>query len=220
MVVGVIVVATAFWLGMFGVRYELILLAELAVIVGGIAPDIDSDTSVPFHFTLSAVSLFSGFVAAMHAWRTVPGDWWRLAGYAVLGAAFVWVVVGGLFKKFTHHRGMVHSIPAAVLAGLILYTAMASLHFSGFEPFLISVAMTLGYLLHLLLDEIYAGVNFNGHLFVPNKAFGSALKFWSGKHALDFGVYAVIFALAYLRRDEFTALVGELAQSVRSGFIS
>src|SRR5437868_5398977 len=77
-------------------------------------------------------------------------------------ALFVWGIVGTIFKRVTHHRGMAHSIPAAVLAGLATFFAASHFYFSDQDAFLLGVAVLAGYVVHLILDEIYAGVNFHG----------------------------------------------------------
>ena len=92
---------------------------------------------------------------------------------------------------------MAHSIPAAFLSGLFVFSLAVRMSFDEWHAFLLGIAMVAGYLLHLLLDEVYAAVNFHGTPFVPNAAFGSALKLFSGSRSINIFVYgAIAFFLA------------------------
>ena len=81
------------------------------------------------------------------------------------------------FNKVTSHRGMFHSIPAALIFGfgfsLLFYyifnfDAMFSWYFGMFVFF--------GYLVHLILDEIYSVDLSNRRI---KRSFGTALKLYS-----------------------------------------
>jgi len=149
--------------GALGLVSGPILLIPIFLVasLGAMAPDIDSDSGVPFHVTFGALSLVSaGFVfssLSRHGYgmfEAVP--------YALGMAVFVWVIVGTLFKKWTKHRGMAHSLPAAVLAGLLVFFVAGRLSFSDADAFLLGVSAIFGYLVHLVLDELYAAVDFEG----------------------------------------------------------
>ncbi len=177
--------------------WSLYFLIALAAIVGAIMPDIDSDTGVPFHITFGSLAVVAGGLAFLYALKNTPGDYKFLIGAPLFAIFFIWVVIGAIFKKLTHHRGMAHSIPAAVLAGLIVFLFAGRSGFEAWSAFLLGVSLTLGYILHLILDEVCSVVNFHGTLFVPNKALGSALKFTSKNHLITVLVYAAIaFLLA------------------------
>ncbi len=55
----------------------------------------------------------------------------------------------------------------------------------------------LGFLSHLVLDEIYS-VDMNGMALRFNKAAGSALKFFSKSWAASLGTWSLLGALTYL----------------------
>jgi len=96
----------------------------------------------------------------------------------ILAAATIYAVVrfglAYLIENFSTHRGMLHSVPAAVIAGQVTFLAFVSA-----EPlhrYFIAGAVVLGFLSHPLLDEIWA---VRQGLFGPKvkKSFGTALKF-------------------------------------------
>lgn len=167
----------------------------VAAVIGGIMPDMDSDSGIPFHVTFGVLSCIAGSLALLHVIRTASPDYQLLIGWPVGAMFLVWVVGGTTFKRLTHHRGMVHSIPAAVLAGLVTFIITQKYGFIEGDAFLLAVALTIGFLGHLVLDEIWAAVNFHGVPFIPNKAFGSALKLTSHNKMVNMLVYGLIFFL-------------------------
>lgn len=170
------------------------LLALLAV-VGAILPDMDSDSSVPFHVTFGSLAITAGSLGFWYALRHFPGDYRWIAGLPIGAIFFVWVVLGTFFKKLTHHRGIVHSIPAMLLAGMAIFSLAGATGYDSWEAFLLGLAMALGFTLHLVLDELYAAVNFHGTPFVPNKELGSALKLKSSDMGANVAVYIPLFFL-------------------------
>jgi membrane-bound metal-dependent hydrolase YbcI (DUF457 family) len=119
---------------------------------------------------------------------------------------FVYVIIGALFKRFTRHRGMAHSLPAALLGALITFFLATHYSFSDMDSFILAVAMFFGYTGHLILDELYAAVNFHGTPFVPNKALGSALKIVSGSKVINLAVYGSILFLVAGNTGRFVNL--------------
>ena len=117
--------------------------------------------------------------------------------YAILCGLFIYFIVGGVFKKITNHRGIFHSIPAAILSGLIALS-LFNLFIVDLElKIILSLAIGIGYLCHLVLDEMNSIVNLEGTPFVPNKALGSALKLYSKNWIPTIVVYILIAFLVY-----------------------
>ena len=114
---------------------------------------------------------------------------------AIVGA-FVFLAVkfgvGRLVKRFTVHRGLIHSIPFAVLCGEIAFLLVP-----GTTPArtLKAIALALGMLSHLLLDEIFSLQTTSGTLKVK-KSFGTALKFIRLKHMELTGILYGLIAVA------------------------
>ncbi len=181
----------------------------LVAALGAMAPDIDSDSGVPFHVTFGMLSLVSaGFTfssLSRHGALVLDAGLWAL-GVAVA----VFAAGGGIFKKWTKHRGMAHSIPAAVLAGLLVFFVAGRLSFGDADAFLLGVSATLGYLVHLVLDELYAAIDFEGKRFAPSRTLGSSLKFSSSSRVATVLVYGTIILLATRNVSRFASLAREL----------
>jgi hypothetical protein len=190
----------------------LLLAAFVAATLGSVLPDIDSDSGVPYHVTFGSLALVAGALAFAEYSRYGVVDWRLFLYYAVGTALFVWVVVGTVFKHFTRHRGMAHSIPAAILTGLCAFMLCSRCAFDDPESFLISSAASVGYLIHLVLDEVYAATNFNGIIFSPSRSLGSALKMFSHSLFMNVVMYGTIVFLCVVNllrlRTLFTFFVG------------
>lgn len=190
------------------------ILVGLAVTFGAQLPDMDSDSGLPFHITFGSLALVAGALTSWYGYSVLViglSSAILMGGIAII---CVWLIIGTVFKRFTKHRGMAHSIPAAVFAGLVTFSIGNTLEFHEWQAFLLGIGMTGGYLLHLVLDEVWAGLNFHGHLFVPNKAFGSALKFVSHDHRLTLLIYTAVVMLILLQWEQLTRLSGQLIQSL------
>lgn len=190
------------------------ILMGLAVTLGAQLPDMDSDSGLPFHITFGSLALVAGALTSWYGYSVLAAG---LSSVILMGGVAiicVWLIIGTIFKRFTKHRGMAHSIPAAVFAGLVTFSIGNSLEFHEWQAFLLGIGMTCGYILHLVLDEIWAGFNFHGHLFVPNKAFGSALKFVSHDHRLTALMYVAIIILIQLQWEQLSRLSQQFMQSI------
>lgn len=167
-----------------------------AVTLGSVLPDIDSDSGIPFNVAFGTLTVVASALTFSSVHRTTNGNIVQDIIWTLGVALFVWFVIGYIFKRFTRHRGMAHSIPAAVLSGLTTFFLASRYAFTDSESFILAVAMVLGFLIHLILDEIYAAINFHGKAFVPNKAFGTALKFGGGSKLVNIAIYGAIIFLA------------------------
>jgi hypothetical protein len=93
---------------------------------------------------------------------------------------------------------MFHSLPAMLISGLVVY-----LVFPVEKPddlylrLYLAGAVMLGFLSHLVLDEIYS-VDFMGVAVRFNKYAGSAVKFASSSWLATLTCYAILLALCYV----------------------
>lgn len=165
--------------------------------LAGMLPDLDSDSGVPVR---EVTALTAAVVPALMIPRFEQFGMDR--EQFVLATAIVYLGIrfglGGLFKGYTVHRGMWHSLPAAAIAGLVAFLLVA-----GDElpiRLLKSVAVVLGFLSHLVLDELSSVQIRRGRLRIRH-SLGTALKLWT-THSLwanvsTYGKLAVLVALIY-----------------------
>lgn len=150
---------------------DAILLASMGV-VGGILPDIDLHYSYPSRILFSLLGIVVAFLWIFAAENDLPiiHLWGAGLGIYLLVRYPIWTI----FQKITVHRGAIHSIGVAILFGFA--TAAISFHLFGraaFLSWLIALFIFLGFILHLILDEVYS-VDFMGKRL--KRSFGTALK--------------------------------------------
>lgn len=171
------------------------VLGAALTTVGGLLPDLDSDSGVPvrelFGAAATIIPLLLFRPLEIHFGFTLEQTLASLIGVYI----FVRYLASRLFKRYTVHRGMFHSIPALAIAGLGTYLAYYSS--SRIIRLYLAVAVALGFFSHLVLDEIYS-VDFNGLRIKLNKFAGSALKLASRSYLATGFTYLLLASLVYL----------------------
>ena len=155
---------------------QVISLA-LAGALGSVLPDIDLQRSRSSRAIFFALALFLSFcVLFAYGWK-----------YSILEMWLIWVAVfltvryfgQAIFHRFAIHRGIFHSI----LAGVFFMFSTAAVFFNIFETsaamaWMAGIFVLFGYIVHLLLDELYS-VDFDNTRI--KRSFGSALKLYEYK---------------------------------------
>ena len=183
----------------FGFSTEAGVLAAGLTMVGGMLPDLDSDSGVPVR------ELF-GLAAAVFPLLLVPRlvhmDCSREAILAVLLFGYIVIKYGfaKLFKQFNVHRGMYHSLPAMLIAGLCVYLAYHSPNRN--MRLMLGCGVMIGFLSHLVLDEIYS-VDWRGVKPKLKSSAGSAVKFMSTSTIATATCYAILGGLGYLAYQDY-----------------
>lgn len=176
----------------------LLPLLFLAAMLGSFLPDIDSDDSLPFQILLALFSLVGATLAFLYTYQYSGRNYtWLLI---IPSATFLTVrfLIGWLLKRFTRHRGMLHSLPALLIASLGILLLINRYPLSLTEKVSIASACGLGYLSHLILDEWKSFVNFRGIFFKPKKSLGSSLKLFSRSKLVNLTTYSVLIILIIL----------------------
>ena len=162
--------------------------------VSGMLPDLDSDSGVPVRETVS----FAAAIVPMLMIDRFMSMGLNHESIALAGGLIYLIVrfgIGGLFKRYTVHRGMWHSIPAAVSAALLAFLACSCEDMN--SRLFKASAVGIGFLSHLLLDELWS-VSFKR--FVPRlkKSSGTAFKLWGDNRWANFSTYAKLALLMVL----------------------
>jgi membrane-bound metal-dependent hydrolase YbcI (DUF457 family) len=181
-------------------------LAAGVTAVGGMLPDLDSDSGTPVRelFGLAAAVVPLLLVRRMmHAGMSPEG----ILATLLFAYVFIRYALSFAFKRFTVHRGMYHSIPAMLIAGLCVYIAYHSPDRS--IRILLACGVMLGFLSHLILDEIYS-VDWRGARPKLKSSAGSALKFGSSSLFATGTCYLILGGLLYLAYRDYKNTGGEL----------
>lgn len=179
---------------LLGAELPTVVLAGGLCSVSGMLPDLDSDSGVPVR-EMTAFGAAVVPMLMMDRFRQMGMDQEMMVFVGGLIYAVVRFGVVEIFKKYTVHRGMWHSIPAAAVAGLLAFLVGSCeemdlrLYKAG--------AVVAGFMTHLILDEIWSFEVKQGR-FRLKKSFGTALKFWSRNTWANISVYAKLIVLAFL----------------------
>jgi len=170
------------------------LLAGVLCVLAGVLPDLDSGDE-------ESVQESAGFAAAVLPLLMIHR--FQQAGLSseatVLAGASLYLVVrygvAWLVSRYAAQRGMLHSLPAAAVAGQVAF-----LSFGAEEPlhrYYIASAVVLGFLIHLVVDEIWSVKE--GHFGPKFKtSFGTAMKFYGPEAWSNLLSYVLVVALGVL----------------------
>lgn len=177
-----------------GAPLETSLLAGGLCSVAGMLPDLDSDSGRP----VQEISAFAAAIVPMLMIERFQTFGWSREMMVVAGAAIYAAIrfgVAEVFKRYTVHRGMWHSIPACLACGVLAFLIVAG---QDLAPRLYKAgAISLGFFSHLLLDELWS-LNLRSGKLNVKKSFGTALKFFGQNSWANASVYATLLALSFL----------------------
>ena len=177
-----LLVASAASLGAALVAVNVHLIADTDMpwliflgILGGLLPDIDASNSRPVRLLFTVLALL-GAAAALHALKSHYSPYPLLL---ILAGAYLSIRYGlfALFNALTVHRGVFHSVLAALFFALLMTCiSYHFLHRNALHAWLDGFFIALGFVVHLLLDEVYSVDLSNSRM---KSSFGTALKLYS-----------------------------------------
>ncbi len=157
---------------------ENLVAVTMVGVLGSILPDIDLKDSRPSRAMFAGLAIFFSFAVLFNeATKFSIAELWILWLGTLL---FVRYGLHTLFHRVSVHRGIWHSILAAVFSSVM--TAIVFHNFLGKASgvaWLAAAFMFAGYLTHLVLDEIYSVDVMDTRL---KASFGTALKFFDRRH--------------------------------------
>lgn len=178
---------------MYGVPLPSCVLGAGLCSVSGMLPDIDSGPGRPLReITTLMAAVVPTMLLARFQRHGLSQESIILAG-AVLYVA-IRFGLAGLLRVYTEHRGMFHSLPAAAIFGELTFLCFYS--DNTLMRWFLAGAVVLGYLSHLLLDEIYS-VQWDG---VPRlkKSFGTAVKLFGDGWWPNLSAYGKLAVLTFI----------------------
>lgn len=167
---------------MFGFSITQATVAAILTWIAGMLPDLDSQSGRPVRELFGLTAALAPLLLLQHTSHVgISGDRAMLFALLLYGA----VRYGGAVTlgKLTVHRGMFHSIPALIIAAEATFLAYHSPSIR--VRLLMAGGVAVGFLSHLILDEMYS-VQWDGVRLKLKSSAGSALKFF-GKESLPNG---------------------------------
>lgn len=176
----------------------LLLLLFAVTVVGSFLPDVDSDSGIPFYIVYGSITLGASGVAALYVLASpYANDLRYLIGVPVGALFFFWIVLGAIVKKCTKHRGIFHSLPALIIAATATFLAARHYGFSDTMGMILAGGMALGFLSHLVLDELYSEITLDGIPFNTKSSAGTAMKWFAKQTHVNVVTYAIMIMLLY-----------------------
>jgi membrane-bound metal-dependent hydrolase YbcI (DUF457 family) len=176
----------------FQVPLESCVLAGGLCSISGMLPDLDSDSGVPLR---ESVAFAAAAVPVMMIRRFerlgMPLEMMILAGMGIY--LVIRFGLAMLLKKYTVHRGMFHSLPAALVAAEVAFLIFD--HENLWLRYYTAAAVLLGFFSHLVLDEIWS---LDLRRLRVKKSFGTAMKIWGDSLWANVSTYAKVILLTYL----------------------
>ncbi len=188
------------------VSLKVMPVVFLLAVIGSMLPDLDSDTGVPVRLLFGTLAVATIGLALFYVMNNTATSWPQQGLIAVGAGLFVYFIIGGIFKHFTEHRGVFHSIPAALVMGLVAMSVSGLLGLGEKMALVVGLAITAGYLSHLVLDEINSTVNLSGIPFKPKKSLGTALKLTGGSKMMTTAIYVALVVFLVMNADRLSVL--------------
>jgi len=187
---------------------ENLVAVTMAGALGSVLPDIDLKDSRPSRALFAGLAIFFSFAVLFHfAPRLSIAEMWLLWLGTFLGVRYG---VHALFHRYAVHRGIWHSIVAglacAFATAIFFYYALGR---PDGVAWLAAGFLFIGYLTHLILDEVYSVDIMDTRL---KKSFGTALKLVDGRHPSASGAMVATAVLLLFAVPS----IGTFAQGISS----
>jgi hypothetical protein len=184
----------AFGIWQLGLGWGPVGLAAGLTALGGLLPDLDSDSSVPVRELFGLAAAATPFLLYGRVTRAGFGPEQTLV---ILGLLYLLIRYGvsTVFKRLTAHRGMFHSLPAMLISGLAVFLLYHSPDRR--VRIYLGVGTAIGFLSHLVLDEL-CDVDFLGRKPHLSRFAGNPLKLASRSLSATAITYLVLAALVFL----------------------
>ncbi|MFA4880282.1 MAG: metal-dependent hydrolase [Candidatus Doudnabacteria bacterium] len=194
-ILGIIAMAAVLFYTSLAGGFLFAVLFFLAIVLGSFLPDFDSDESMPFQIVFGLAALVSAAIILIYFYKQDPHNLKFLIGAPLVVFIFIRFILGAIFKKFTHHRGIFHSLPMMGVAALSSLLIFSQFNFSPREKILLAGGVGLGFLGHLILDELKSAARFRGIFLIPSHSLGSALKLVSRSRIATVFLYLILAVL-------------------------
>jgi hypothetical protein len=182
--------------GFYHVPIPTCVMAGGLCSVAGMFPDLDSGPGRPLRESLA----FAAAVVPMMLLHRLQHYGLPPETIVMIGGAIYLAIRFGLawlLRRYTVHRGMFHSLPACAIAAELTFLICGQEGEGLWIRFFNAGAVVLGFMSHLVLDEIWS-IEFKHGIPHLKSSFGTAIKLWSGSMWANFSAYAKLGLLTWL----------------------
>jgi hypothetical protein len=160
--------------------------------VSGMLPDLDSGPGRPLHESMAFAAAVVPVMSIHHLQRMELSQEMIII---ICAGLYLLIRFGGawLLQRFTVHRGMFHSLPAAAIFGEIAYLLASG--DTNLKLYKVG-AVVLGYMSHLFLDELWS-IEWKHGLHLKS-SFGTALKLFGHDWWANISIFAKLAVLTFV----------------------
>ena len=184
----------------FNIAPEHVLLGAVVVTIAGMLPDVDGGGQ-------SAAHELGGMLAAVfpllliESFHTLrAGGVARIALVVICSYMLARIFVVRGLQQFTVHRGMIHSVPAAIITAQLTYLLFWDLPL--LPKIFVSLAALFGFMSHLLMDA-YTNINIVGRAMGKQQKQQPALKFFGNTLGTTLAMYGGVLVLGWFMAKDF-----------------
>jgi len=186
----------------FTFNFETISLMIILNIIGSLFPDIDLKTSKPTKILNATLIFLLSILYLLNIHFLInkfPDIDSKLLYAGVIIIPFILSqIILMIVHSITYHRGVIHSIPFALILSIIIFKSLEALKGLNmpqvnFDSLIVAIGFLWGFLTHLILDEVYS-VDFRNRR-IKSSAW-TAFTFYSNKNPIAYlGLYIILFFL-------------------------
>ena len=190
---------------LFGIYTEQALLAGVILVFAGLLPNVDSghsESTREFGALLAAVVpiVLLEFIPGLK-----DGGVSRLALILIGCYLFTRIIVVRMLQSMTVTRGMLHSIPAAIITSEVVYLFFFDLFWK--DRLYVAAAALIGFSSHLLLDG-YGNLDLIGKAYGKSQKQTAALKIKAETAGSTIAAYLSIAVLGYFVMKDLYPHIG------------
>lgn len=176
-----------------GVHWIFGTVAAMLTTIGGLLPDLDHPTGTELKGFTGILAVLASVAVWHKLARRIPDLPFELHLIAVV---LVYILIRhwmrGVLARMMVHRGILHSFPCCAVWGASTYLYYPS--DNDLIRIIMSASVMLGFLSHLLLDEMFSVDLHNTRI---KRSFGSAMKFWAPSLPATIAMYGILSVVAY-----------------------
>ncbi len=177
-----------------GIYPEHAMLALALIIIAGMLPDIDHGSGKPAHELGALLAAIAPLVIIEAFPELRAGGMTRMALVVIVCYLITRVFVVRALQMFTKERGIIHSIPAAIIVFQLAYLIFDDLYW--FDRVYVAGAAFIGFFSHLLLDAS-GNLNFLGKAMGDKSRPRPALSFSGDTWFSTAAIYACVAVLGW-----------------------
>lgn len=173
---------------------EQVALACAIVVIAGMLPDIDAPGAVPVRELAGLLAAVVPIAMMTYFPELGSGGITRMALLIIASYVLTRIIVIKGLGMLTVHRGMIHSIPAAIIVFEGAFLLFDDLYWA--DRLYVSGSAFVGFFSHLLLDS-FSNIDLVGRVMGGRQESRGAMKLFGYSFGSTFIMYSCVLGLGY-----------------------